>query len=119
MQNIRTLLTRLAAAFIVSSVCLSLIGCGGGREAALDRYKMELDQLNLHKKEYEDFSAKIQQGRRAAATRLELSGASANRSFDELSKAERELGDMASARIAEQQQRVDEAKAALDQFDEQ
>jgi hypothetical protein len=111
MRN-RTLIARLIGG------CLLLAGCGGGRDAALERYNDEVKVLEGIKKEYDDNFKPIRQAHLGAVKRIQLAGDTPPKErTDELEAAEKRLHDLMSERIDEQQKRVDEAKAALDAFD--
>jgi hypothetical protein len=104
---------------LVIAGCVPLAGCGGGRDAALQRYNDEVKVLEGIKKEYDDQFEPIRQAHLGAVKRIELAGGTPSKErTDELEAAEKRLHDLMSERIDAQQQRVDESKAALDAFDD-
>ncbi len=106
---------RLVAALAIGA-CLSLAGCGGGRDAALQRYKTELELLDRKEQESEKWQSKFRELDEIRLAQIRNGDKPSKENRDKTDAVAKEVFGKLDAELAAQRDRVIQAKATLDSF---
>jgi hypothetical protein len=106
---------RQVIAFAIGT-SLSITGCGG-REAALQQYKIELELLNRVERQQKE-ARDAENGDAQFITGQVMQGTDTADDRARWAETRRVVDELLQEKHQAQKRRVDEAKAALDQFDD-